>query len=423
MVRFEEIIGYEKEKEELKRLSDAWKNPDKYRALDVEIPHTVLLYGVPGVGKTMMANALISESGLSFFICRKSAFDTRFVVRIEKTFSLAVENSPAIVLLDDMDKFADGDVRFDRNKEEFVAIQSCLERVKDEAVYTVATANTVSCFPDSLLRAERFGRQICMAPPEKEDVEAIVRHYLRDKKISREISVDLITEVLKGKTCAELKSVVNEAGLLAGYESCAEIGRPHLTDAILKVILNATKSPEETYAPYIAYHEAGHAIAAREILGRAVDLVTIRSANGRGGICLLHGKTCMLSYKNCLNEATVGLAGRAATRLRFGEVDTGCSEDVSHALGLLRTAVMSCCAEGFRFGYDNGKYDNRQAPDRLDRIDRKLYRMMDDCFKRATTVLRANRPLLDAIAEELLAKEVLLSDELERLFAKKFAAS
>ena len=178
MKKFEAIIGYETEKEELMRLCDVMKNKEKYSALGVEMPKAILLHGEPGLGKTLMAKTLIEESGRKCFSCKKDRADGAFVDKIRETFENAINNQPSIVFLDDMDKFAQDNLREDSNKEEFVTIQSCFEDLKGKDVFVVATANEILNIPYSLLREGRFGKQMKIEMPNKEDSIKIIAHFL-----------------------------------------------------------------------------------------------------------------------------------------------------------------------------------------------------------------------------------------------------
>ena len=129
MNAFDNIIGYEAEKKELSRILDAWRNPEKYEALGVDIPRAILLYGKPGLGKTLFANALIAGCGLPCFPCRKDCSDGKFVDMISQVFTATTEKEPSVIFLDDMDKFAEGDSEGNSNQEEFSVIQTCMETV------------------------------------------------------------------------------------------------------------------------------------------------------------------------------------------------------------------------------------------------------------------------------------------------------
>lgn len=151
MKAFEKIIGYEAIKMELAQISDVLANNDAYKKLGVSSPRGLLLHGDPGVVKTLMASAVISASGRKAFICRKNSPNGDFVMKIKKTFKDAAEAAPSIVLLDDMDKFANGDERHP-DAEEYVTVQSCIDDIKGKEVFVLATANRLRALPRSLMR-------------------------------------------------------------------------------------------------------------------------------------------------------------------------------------------------------------------------------------------------------------------------------
>ena len=184
MSAFDKVIGYEKEKEELYQLCDMAKNPEKYAALGVKLPRGILLHGVPGVGKTLMASALIEEMGenRNRYVLRKDKSNEEFVESISKTFQDAKAHAPSVIFLDDIDKFsADSD---SRNPEELIAVQSGIDEVKGADVFVVATANEIRELPRSLRRAGRFDRILEICPPNRKEAVEIVRHYLKDKKVA-----------------------------------------------------------------------------------------------------------------------------------------------------------------------------------------------------------------------------------------------
>ena len=181
MSAFDKIYGYEKEKKELIYICDMMNNSEKYRNFGVETPKAVLLHGAPGLGKTLMAKAMIEESGRPSFACRKTRADGEFVDILKKNFEDAIANAPSIVFLDDMDKFAEDNLESNSNKEEFVVIQSCLEDIKDKDVFVIATANDICNLPSSLVRAGRFGRQLEFSVPPLDDSIKIIAHYLSGK--------------------------------------------------------------------------------------------------------------------------------------------------------------------------------------------------------------------------------------------------
>ena len=175
MNAFRKVIGYEQVKQELMQIADTLKNHEVYEALGVSSPRGLLLHGVPGVGKSLMAQCLIEESGREAFACRKTEPNGKFVGTIKEVFEKAAESAPSIVYLDDMDKFANDDERH-RNSEEFVTVQSCIDELRGKEVFVLATANETRCLPDSLTRAGRFDRVIEVEAPEGKDAERIIGH-------------------------------------------------------------------------------------------------------------------------------------------------------------------------------------------------------------------------------------------------------
>ncbi|MGI6569576.1 MAG: AAA family ATPase [Caldicoprobacterales bacterium] len=174
----------------------------------------LLLHGEPGVGKSLMAMSFIKESGRNSYIIRRNKHDGDFINEIKGVFSKAAQNAPSIILLDDMDKF----VVEDKSKEEYVAVQACIDEVSSLDVYVIATANSIRDIPRSLLRAGRFDRKIRVYPPRGNDAEKIIRHYLESKSIISDVNFDDIAKMLIGRSCAELETIINEAAIYAGYE-------------------------------------------------------------------------------------------------------------------------------------------------------------------------------------------------------------
>ena len=169
MSAFEKIIGYDSVKAELKMLCDCWKHPDKYEKLGCKPPHGLLLSGEPGIGKTLFATCMIEECGLPHFVCRKDKSNEAFLEELKAGFENAKASAPAILLLDDMDKFSNDSVEEHRDTEEYVAVQSLMDDAKECGVYVIATVNCWYNLPSSLLRSGRFDVKIRMQMPQIED--------------------------------------------------------------------------------------------------------------------------------------------------------------------------------------------------------------------------------------------------------------
>ena len=181
MNAFDKVIGYKATKRELLQLCDMLRNREIYEEMGARLPHGLLLYGDPGLGKTLLARCFVEESGLHTITVRRDKGGDAFVDSITQAFAKAKAEAPSIVLLDDMDKFANEDTsRCDAP--EYVAVQAGIDDVKDAAVFVIATANDIRKLPSSLRRSGRFDRKIGLRAPTASDAEEIIAHYGVDVK-------------------------------------------------------------------------------------------------------------------------------------------------------------------------------------------------------------------------------------------------
>lgn len=292
MKEFDRIIGYEEEKLELERICDIMRNTEKYHNLGVVTPRGCLIQGEPGLGKTLMATSFIEASGRKTFTCRKDKPDGDFIESIKKVFEDAKAAAPSIVFLDDMDKFANDD-RHHRNSEAFVTVQSCMDDCRDAEVFTLATANDTHCIPDSLLRAGRFDKILDIQTPQYDDAIKIVGYYLSKKKAVADVDIEEITRIMDGHSCAELETVINEAGIFAGYEGKDSISMDDIVKACLRVIFKAPEAIQcsNDFLEKVAYHEAGHAVCNEILEQGSVNLISVAHYNGNiGGVTSLFRK-------------------------------------------------------------------------------------------------------------------------------------
>ena len=240
MSAFDKIIGYDDIKAELACFADVFKNREKYLKLGVTLPRGLLLYGDPGLGKTLMANCFIAEAGCKAFTIRKEKPNGDFVNYIKETFDIAKKETPSIVFLDDMDKFANED-EFHRNAEEYVAVQSCIDECKGHDVFVLATVNDKFCLPDSLIRAGRFDKMISIDVPNEKYSEHIIKHFLSHKQIMDDVDVNELVRLMEGQSCAKLETVINEAGIYAGFDGRERITHGDIIKAIMRMLFD---SPE-----------------------------------------------------------------------------------------------------------------------------------------------------------------------------------
>lgn len=423
MKAFDRIIGYASLKQELMQISDTLKNREFYDKLGVCAPRGLLLYGEPGVGKSLMASAIIEESGRPVFRCRKDEPNGDFVKKIKATFEKAAENAPSIVFLDDMDKFANGDENHP-DAEEYVTVQSCIDEAKGKEVFVLATANDTDCLPESLQRAGRFDRTIQVEPPKGEDAVEIVAHYLKSKRFVEGVDPAVIARIMNGHSCADLETVINEAGLYAGYQRAESITMEHFLKACLPMVSDRECHGDEQddfcshlsdphhMASHFIYHEAGHAVVSEVLCPGSVTLVFAGSARQDAGGFTSYYRTPGMSLLDWQKTRIVGaLGGAAAMEQKFGLPDTGCSSDLNHAFVVVRRLLSKTCVNGFSF-YMRGFGDSEHLKADLEQA---AAAEVERYYRKAKEILSANWEFFEKLAAALAEKKLLSAVDIEKI--------
>ena len=413
---FDKVIGYESVKNELKLLCDCWKNSGKYERLGGKPPHGLLLHGDPGLGKTLFAACLIEECGLPSVTVRKDRANGAFLDELRAAFDEAKEKAPAVLLLDDMDKFTNDSDEGHRDANEYVAVQTGMDATADAGVFVVATVNARWKLPDSLLRAGRFDVEIELKTPSLEDTEQIFRHYLAGKGFDLD-PADLkeFAGIMVENSCADVESVVNRAAVYAVYDGRDSVTRDDLIRACLRKFFNAPDD-EDHYTPEtrarIAYHEAAHAVTADVLEPGSVNLISIKATDGSVGGGVSYRKHPdyfhRLSYQE--NRVLALLAGRAATELVFGEPDLGSKSDVHRALRVAERFRDEYAVYGFAHVVDYHAPEGVKTDAYL-----RANEALEGYYRTSKKIVAENRGYLDAVAKALLEKETLLGCDLARI--------
>ena len=406
MSEFDKVIGYEDIKTELKKFCDVLKNPEKYEKVGVNAPAGILLYGNPGVGKTLMAQCFIKESGRKAFTIRKDKPDGDFINFIRETFEKAKAEAPCIVFLDDMDKYANED-KYHKDAEEYIAVQSQIDECKGLGVFVLATVNEKWNLPDSLLRTGRFDKVIGLRSPQGEDAIKIIAHFLKSKKVVGDVNAEEVARLIDGHTCAELESVINEAGIYAGYEGREKISQQDIVKASIRLLFDAPECMSErdpVYLEQIAIHEAGHAVLAEVLKPGSVNLVSVCKFQGSNLGVTTFRKEGELEFTKENMEIKVirVLGGKAATEIFCGIADTGCNSDMHDAFSLVSEFVDNFCAFGF-----SAFESNNSSGYLLEMKDRLIAMELERYYQMAKKLLIENRVFLDAIKSELVEKKTL----------------
>ncbi len=405
---FYSVIGYENVKQELREIADMIKNISEYRRLGASWPHGLILYGEPGVGKTMMATAFVKECGVKSYTLRRTVGTDEFLHELKAIFKEAAANTPSVILLDDMDKFV-----ADENKPvEYNALQACMDEVKDSGVFVIGTVNETRGFPPSLMRSGRFDRKIEVGTPTGKDAVNIVHHYLSGKKLADDVNFSDVAKMMSRKSCADLEGMINEAAIYAGYEQAEKIGMKHLVRAVLRNIFKSADAPDweklsDEDKRKTAYHEAGHAVVLELLSPGNVGIISIKS-----GIRFATKGFVGISerLKNISDKVVLLLAGKAAVEMALGQFDNGAHEDLSWAISCLTPSFGTTYgADYLRLGKGEDSESATFMREVTIRTEIERYTMM------ARKMLAENRAFLDAVANELLEKETLLNSDMARL--------
>ncbi len=415
MSAFDRIIGYQTIKEELLQICDMIHNREIYENLGAKLPQGILLYGDPGLGKSLMAKSFITESGLPAYIVRRDKGSDDFIGKITDTFEKAKKNAPAIVLLDDMDKFANEDDRH-IDAEEYVAVQAGIDEVKGCNVFVFATVNEIRKLPRSLIRSGRFDRKIEVNSPTDRDAEEIIKYYLGQKKVSDNVNMDDLVKMVSYGSCAELETILNEAAIGAAYARKEKIEMDDLVKSVLRMQYDApdnfTKKSSDALKE-IALHEAGHLVVSEILTPGSVGLASLRTAGRDSTGGFIH--RCMPVTRRA-HHILISLAGKAAVELYYsGVCASGCQSDIRKAASNIRDAISESGTGGFgmidvanhRFPESSESFNSRNESVVHAELERYMFK--------AREILIKNRDFLEKAAQMLSEKETLLYSDIRKL--------
>ena len=439
-VVFDDIAGNDNAKQDLEEVVDFLKHPKKYMTLGAKIPKGVLLVGNPGTGKTMLARAVAGEANVPFFSISGSEFVEMFVgvgaSRVRDLFQKAKKNAPAIIFIDEIDavgrKRGSG-MGGGHDEREQTLNQILVEMDGFEAdtnVIVLAATNRADVLDPALLRPGRFDRHTTISLPERKDREAILRVHFKNKPVDDTVNLDKLAAKTAGSSGADLATIANEAAIIAARRNAKHISNKDLTEAFEKVAIGPerkTKVMNEKEKEMTAYHEAGHAIVGHVLPDSdPVHKVTIIPRGGTGGVTWFlppedKSYTNVYEFKDILARA---MGGRIAEKLIYGAdgITTGAGSDLRKATEIARDMIieqgMGSKLRDQVFHEDNGgmvfdkiTHERPYSDAIAEEIDREVEALIKEAAKRAETVLKANRPVLDALKDALLEHETLEEDE------------
>ncbi len=447
-VTFNDVAGIDEEKQELEEIVDFLKNGEKYIKLGAKIPKGVLLVGVPGTGKTLMAKAVAGEAGVPFFSISGSDFVEMFVgvgaSRVRDLFEQAKKHQPCIIFIDEIDAVGrqrGAGMGGGHDEREQTLNQLLVEMDgfdENTNIIVIAATNRPDILDNALLRPGRFDRQIVVHRPDILGREQILKVHAKNKPLADDVDLKVLAKRTPGFTGADLQNLLNEAALLAARKNQDKIDMPDLEEAIDKVIAGPEKksriiSDEEK--ENTAYHEVGHALLAK--LLKNTDPLHKVSIIPRGmalGVTMTLPEKDHLTLKKSqlLDRITMLLGGRVAEEIIYGpdSITTGAQNDLEKVTATARNMVTTY---GMSFKMGNMAYGKSEEHVFMGRdfghsrdyseeiaadIDREVKKIVDERYNLAKELLLGNRDMLEVIAKELLERETLDEEEFEEIMKR-----
>jgi AFG3 family protein len=443
-ITFKDVAGLEEAKEEVQEIVEFLKNPSKFTILGGKIPKGALLVGPPGTGKTLLAKAVAGEADVPFFSLSGSDFVEMFVgvgaARVRDLFKQAKAKAPCIIFIDEIDAVGRSRSKGSMpggNDERENTLNSLLVEMDgfgtDSGVIILAATNRPDTLDSALLRPGRFDRQISIDKPDINGRTQIFQVHLKPLTLGPDVDAKKLSAQTPGFAGAEIANVCNEAALIAARRDKKFITNQDFTDAIDRVIGGLEKknkiiSPGEKRI--VAYHEAGHAIAGW-FLEHTDPLVKVsivpRGVAALGYAQYLPKEQFLYNTEQLIDEMCMALGGRAAEELVFGKISTGALSDLERITKMAYSIVtmygMNSKLGNVSFYDSKGQneygFSKPYSEATSQMIDEEVRSIIDQAYTRTKELLTERRHELEVIAKELLEKEVLLQDDLERLVGKR----
>ena len=442
-VTFKDVAGLEEAKVEIMEIVDFLKKADKYRELGAKIPKGALLVGPPGTGKTLLAKAVAGEANVPFLSISGSDFVEMFVgvgaSRVRDLFEQAKQKAPCIVFIDEIDAIGRArgkNAGFSGNDERENTLNQLLTEMDgfqtNTGVIVLAATNRADILDKALMRAGRFDRQIEVGLPDVKEREEIFEVHLRPLKLDPELDRSFLARQTPGFSGADIANVCNEAALIAARHNKKFISKEDFLAAIDRIVgglerKNKIISDEEKRV--IAYHEAGHATVSwiLENANPLIKVTIIPRGKALGAAWYLPEERQITTREQIMDELAATLGGRASEQLTFGEVSTGALNDLERvtkqAYAMVAYYGMSDAIGTISYYDSTGQSDmsftKPYSELTAQQIDAEAKALISKAYAMAEKVLREHADGLKQLAELLLEREVVFTEDVERIFGKR----
>ena len=443
-ITFSDVAGIDEAKEELEEVVEFLKTPGKFQRLGGKIPKGVLLVGMPGTGKTLLARAVAGEANVPFFSISGSDFVEMFVgvgaARVRDLFAQAQNHAPCIIFIDELDALgkARGGNPLGRHDEQEQTLNQLLAEMDGFApntgVIIMAATNRPEILDSALLRPGRFDRHVLVDRPDIVGREEILKIHTRNIKLSPETDLRVIASRTPGFVGADLANIVNEAALLAARKNKEAVEMADIEEAIDRVVAGLEKKRRlmsKKEKEIVAFHESGHAIVASLLPNSdPVHRISIipRGISALGYTLQLPTEDRYLMTKSeLLNRLAVLLGGRVAEEIVLGEISTGAHNDLQRATDIA-TSMVKEYGMSERLGYVTFEKEKKPffipsslvssreySEDTAKQIDEEVKKIVDEAYHRVKEILTATRDKLEELARLLLEKEVVEEGDLKKI--------
>ena len=439
-VTFKDVAGQEGAKQEVQEIVDFLKNPQKYTDLGGKIPKGALLVGPPGTGKTLLAKAVAGEAEVPFFSMSGSDFVEMFVgvgaSRVRDLFRQAKEKAPCIIFIDEID--AVGRARSKNpamggNDERENTLNALLTEMDgfgtNSGVIILAATNRVDMLDSALLRAGRFDREIHVDLPGLNERKAIFLVHLKPIKIDDTVDIDLLARQTPGFSGADIANVCNEAALIAARHDKKAVCKQDFLDAVDRIVGGLEKKTKVMTADEkrsIALHEAGHATISWfcRYANPLIKVTIVPRGQALGAAWYLPEERQITTKEQMLDEMCSLMGGRAAEELFTGHISSGAMNDLERATksayGMVAYLGMSESLPNLCY-YNQSEYSFQKpySESTAKKIDEEVLKMVNEQYTRAKNILMQHKEGHNALAELLIQKEVIMAEDVEKIFGKR----